>query len=91
VHAAAACVHLWWANRQRSLYGGEPGASGWLRAVLSFLLDRAAGTDPRRHGPDLLPALDTADALRKGHRLMTALPVPLAPESARPCDPMEAS
>ncbi|GAA3203963.1 acyl-CoA dehydrogenase [Streptomyces virens] len=91
LHAAAACVHLWWANRQRSLYGGEPGASGWLRAVLSFLLDRAAGTDPRRHGPDLLPALDTADALRKGHRLMTALPVPLAHESARPCDPMEAS
>ena len=91
LHAAAACVHLWWANRHRPLYGGEAGDSGWLTAVLSFLLARAAGTDPRRHGPDLLPALDTTDALRRGNRLMTALPVPLAPVTSRPYDPMETS
>ncbi|MFD5776059.1 acyl-CoA dehydrogenase family protein [Streptomyces fungicidicus] len=91
VHAAAACVHLWWANRHLPLYGGEPGASGWLRAVLSFLLARSGGVDPRRGGPDLLPALDAADALRRGNRLITALPVPLAPETSRPSDPMENS
>ncbi|MFF8033512.1 MULTISPECIES: acyl-CoA dehydrogenase family protein [unclassified Streptomyces] len=91
LHAAAACVHLWWANRHRPLYGDEPGSAGRLRAVLSFLLARAGGTDPRRHGPDLLPALDTADALRRGNRLMTALPVPLAPAASRPSHPLEVS
>jgi hypothetical protein len=83
LHAAAACVHLWWANRGRSLYGGEPGDAGWLRAALGFLLARADGVDPRRAGPDLLPALDTTLALTDDNRLLTALPVPLAPASHR--------
>lgn len=26
LHAAASCVHLWWANRDRSLYGTPPGS-----------------------------------------------------------------
>ncbi|MFF4503126.1 acyl-CoA dehydrogenase family protein [Streptomyces sp. NPDC001401] len=83
LHAAAACVHLWWANRGRSLYGGEPGEAGWLRAALAFLLARADGVDPRRAGPELLPALDTTLALTGDNRLLTALPVPLAPASHR--------
>ncbi|MCX5063058.1 MULTISPECIES: acyl-CoA dehydrogenase family protein [unclassified Streptomyces] len=83
LHAAAACVHLWWANRGRSLYGGEPGDPGWLRAALAFLLARADGVDPRRAGADLLPALDTTLALTGDNRLLTALPVPLAPASHR--------
>jgi alkylation response protein AidB-like acyl-CoA dehydrogenase len=80
LHAAAACVHLWWANRHRPLYGGEAGASGWLRAALAFLLARADGVDPRRHGPDLLPAVDAVSALREGGLLFTAAPVRVADE-----------
>lgn len=83
LHAAAACVHLWSANRERSLYGGEPGDCGWLRATLAFLLARADGADPRRAGCDLLPALDATSTLTRANRLMTALPVPLAPASHR--------
>ncbi|MEU1185231.1 acyl-CoA dehydrogenase family protein [Streptomyces sp. NPDC005820] len=81
LHAAAACVHLWWANRGRPLYGGEAGASGWLRAALAYLLARADGVDPRRHGPDLLPAVDAVSALRERGLLFTADPVRLAAES----------
>lgn len=87
VHAAAACLHLWWHNRDRPLYGAEPGATGWLRATLAYLLARAEGVDPRRHGPDLLPALDTTLALGRSGRLMTAVPVRLASAS----HPMEDS
>ncbi|MGW7528425.1 acyl-CoA dehydrogenase family protein [Streptomyces sp. NPDC054783] len=78
LHGAAACVHLWWANRERPLYGAEPGATGWLRAALGYLLARAEGTDPQWHGPRLLPALDTLAALRVQDLLFTAAPVPLA-------------
>ncbi|MFF4209092.1 acyl-CoA dehydrogenase family protein [Streptomyces sp. NPDC001796] len=78
LHGAAACVHLWWANRERPLYGAEPGATGWLRAALAYLLARAEGTDPRWCGPHLLPALDTLAALREQGVLFTATPVRLA-------------
>lgn len=78
LHAAACCLHLWCANRARSLYGTEPGSTGWLGAALGYLLARADGIDPRRHGELLTPALDAALALRDGNRLFTALPVRLA-------------
>ncbi|GAA2259234.1 acyl-CoA dehydrogenase [Streptomyces ruber] len=78
LHAAACCLHLWNANRGTSLYGTEPGSTGWLGAALGYLLARADGTDPRRHGELLAPALDAALALRDGDRLFTALPVRLA-------------
>ncbi|MGI5375523.1 acyl-CoA dehydrogenase family protein [Streptomyces sp. CA-251387] len=78
LHAAACCLHLWHANRDRSLYGTEPGSTGWLGAALAYLLARADGVDPRRHGALLMPALDAALALRDGNRLFTASPVRLA-------------
>ncbi len=78
LHAAACAVHLWRANRDRSLYGTEPGSAGWLGAVLGYLLSRADGTDPRRRGAVLEPALDAALALRESGRMFTALPVQLA-------------
>ncbi|MFG2846483.1 acyl-CoA dehydrogenase family protein [Kitasatospora sp. NPDC048296] len=78
LHAAACCVQLWRANRHGSLYGTEPGSTGWPGAVLGYLLARADGTDPRRYGSVLLPALDAVAALRDGDRLFTALPVRLA-------------
>ncbi|MEF2529108.1 hypothetical protein [Streptomyces sp. CS62] len=78
LHAAGCAVHLWRANRDRSLYGTEPGSAGWLGAVLGYLLARADGTDPRRRGAVLEPALDAALALRESGLLFTALPVRLA-------------
>ncbi|MFI6344268.1 acyl-CoA dehydrogenase family protein [Streptomyces sp. NPDC050560] len=78
LHAGACCLHLWRGNRDRSLYGTEPGSTGWLAAALGYLLARADGTDPRRHGELLAPALDAALALRDAGRLFTALPVRLA-------------
>ncbi|MFE9097129.1 acyl-CoA dehydrogenase family protein [Streptomyces sp. NPDC007264] len=78
LHAAACCLHLWRANRDRSLYGAEPGSAGWLGAALGYLLARADGVDPRHRGAVLAPALDAALALRDGNRLFTALPVRLA-------------
>ncbi|TQK44215.1 alkylation response protein AidB-like acyl-CoA dehydrogenase [Streptomyces sp. SLBN-118] len=78
LHAAASCVHLWWANRDRSLYGTQPGSAGWLGATLGYLLARADGVDPRHHGAVLTPALDAVVALRETGRLFSALPVRLA-------------
>ncbi|WP_327178443.1 acyl-CoA/acyl-ACP dehydrogenase [Streptomyces sp. NBC_01335] len=78
LHGAAACVQLWAASRTTGLYGAEPGDTGWLRAVLAYLLSRAAGTDPRRRAADLEPARTTVGALHTAHALFTALPVPLA-------------
>ncbi|WP_328860403.1 acyl-CoA dehydrogenase family protein [Streptomyces sp. NBC_00306] len=79
LHAAASCVHLWHANRDRSLYGTTPGSAGWLGATLGYLLARADGVDPRRHGAVLTPALDAVATLRETDQLFTALPVRLAP------------
>ncbi|WP_406402826.1 acyl-CoA dehydrogenase family protein [Streptomyces sp. NBC_00879] len=78
LHAAASCVHLWWANRDRSLYGTPPGSAGWLGATLGYLLARADGVDPRHHGDVLLPALDAVVALRETNQLFSAQPVRLA-------------
>ncbi|NJQ14287.1 acyl-CoA dehydrogenase family protein [Streptomyces bohaiensis] len=86
LHSAGCCLLLWWHNRDVPLYEGKPGATGWLGAVLAYLLSRADGTDPRRRPGALSPALDTALALRGGHRLFSLVPVRLAPPrpSARP-------
>jgi hypothetical protein len=79
LHAAACCVHLWWASRHLPLYGTAPGSPGWLGAVLGYLLARADGTDPRRHGPVLLPALDVMSGLHSRNQLFAAIPVQLVP------------
>ncbi|WP_406305303.1 acyl-CoA dehydrogenase family protein [Streptomyces sp. NBC_00885] len=78
LHAAASCLHLWQANRDRSLYGTPPGSAGWLGATLGFLLARADGVDPRHHGDVLTPALDAVVALRETNQLFSAQPVRLA-------------
>lgn len=78
LHTAGCAVHLWRANQDRSLYGARPGSAGWMGSVLGYLLARADGTDPRRRGAVLEPALDAALALRESDLLFTALPVRLA-------------
>ncbi|MEE1931390.1 acyl-CoA dehydrogenase family protein [Streptomyces sp. TRM 70351] len=78
LHGAAACVGLWAANRDRALYGTEPGSTGWLEAAVGYLLARADGVDPRRCGDAVTPALDVVARLRDQGLLFTALPVRLA-------------
>ncbi|MDA0167634.1 acyl-CoA dehydrogenase family protein [Solirubrobacter taibaiensis] len=69
LHTAAACVHLWWFNRERSLFGADPGASGWLEACLGFLLE----------GTGSPQALERVETLHTAHQLFSATPIPLAP------------
>ncbi|GGO92430.1 acyl-CoA dehydrogenase family protein [Wenjunlia tyrosinilytica] len=88
LHAAACCLHLWWANRHLSLvgwaerhpalYGTAPGSPEWLGAALAYLLAKADGTDPRRQAAMLLPALDVITDLHGTDRLFSAVPVRLA-------------
>ncbi|MFD7169993.1 acyl-CoA dehydrogenase family protein [Streptomyces violascens] len=78
LHGAAACVHLWRANRERPLYGARPGSTGWLGAAVGYLLARAEGVDPRRRAEVLNPAFDVAAELCDRGQLCTALPVRLA-------------
>ncbi|MFH9619173.1 acyl-CoA dehydrogenase family protein [Streptomyces pratensis] len=86
LHAAAACLQLWHHNRHLSLYGTPPASTGWLGAALGYLLARADGTDPRRHGEEMHPALDAVSALREANRMLTALPVRLAPTRSHPME-----
>ncbi|WP_232247576.1 acyl-CoA dehydrogenase family protein [Kitasatospora azatica] len=81
LHAAAACLQLWWANRHLPLFGAEPAAPGWLGACLGYLLARADQASPRRAAGAAAEALELVLGLRADHRLFSALPVPLA----RPC------
>lgn len=83
LHAASCCLLLWWANRDQPLFGEKPGATGWLRACLAFLLASADGHVPRREAPGLLPALETTTGLYATDRLFSAVPVRLA-DSSRP-------
>ncbi|MFJ1703210.1 acyl-CoA dehydrogenase family protein [Kitasatospora sp. NPDC088346] len=78
LHAAACCLHLWWAGRHLPLYGQKPGSAGWLGACLGYLLARADQRPARADAAHLLPALDVLLDLRTEHRLFSAAPVPLA-------------
>ncbi|WP_217544722.1 acyl-CoA dehydrogenase family protein [Streptomyces sp. GbtcB6] len=73
LHAAASCLHLWWANENNPFF-----TTGWLHATLAHLLARATGTDLRRAGDAQLPALDITTDLHDHDQLFSALPVHLA-------------
>jgi alkylation response protein AidB-like acyl-CoA dehydrogenase len=77
LHAAASCVHLWWFNRHRPLFGELPGSTGWLVAALDVLRDRVHG--PRRRlNPEVAVApYAMVDALHTNGRLFSAEPLPL--------------
>ncbi|WP_433665945.1 acyl-CoA dehydrogenase [Nocardia sp. CA-136227] len=78
LHAAAACVHLWWFNRHHSLYGCPPGAVGWLTAALSLLLERASERTARLPMPLADTAFRIAARLWREQRLFSAAPIQLA-------------
>lgn len=77
LHAAASCVHLWWFNRHRPLFGRLPASTGWLVAALDVLRDRVHG--PRgRLAPDIAVAPFTmVDELHASGRLFSAEPLSL--------------
>lgn len=78
LHAAASCVHLWWFNRHRSLYGCPPGSLGWLTAALSLLLDRASERTARLPMPVADEACRILAGLWRDVRLFSATPLRLA-------------
>lgn len=78
LHAAASCVHLWWANREHSLLGGVAGDPGWLAATISVLLARAKGGGWRLP-PDLVePMCRSLERLYGDGRLISLIALPLA-------------
>jgi alkylation response protein AidB-like acyl-CoA dehydrogenase len=78
LHAAASCVHLWWFNRGRSLFGGEPASTGWLSAALFLLLDRAGGSAGRLDAEDTESAFDLLGRMHGRGHLFSAVSLPLA-------------
>lgn len=84
LHAAASCVHLWWFNRDRSLFGAEPASTGWLSAVLSLLLDRADGSAGRLDAVDTESAFTLLGRMHGRGQLFSAVPLRLAESCRRP-------
>jgi len=76
LHAATTCALLWWANRERSLWGCAPGAAGWLRGVLSYLVDDRGHRAP--DPADLEPAAARVIDLAGRGLLFSTVPIPLA-------------
>ncbi|MBC8091607.1 MAG: hypothetical protein H7Y15_06660 [Pseudonocardia sp.] len=78
LHAAAGCVHLWWFNRGRSLFGTEPGSTGWLVAALDLLHDRSGGPHIRLD-PEVTEApFVMALTLHAQRRLFSCVALPTA-------------
>ncbi|MFB8005706.1 acyl-CoA dehydrogenase family protein [Nocardia sp. NPDC056000] len=82
--AAASCVHLWWFNRDRSLYRCPPGAVGWLTAAVALLLDRSCERTARLPIPLAGTAFAVVSRLSQERRLFSAVPIPLAGPHADP-------
>jgi len=82
LYGAALCMHLWFGSRHLPLYGAEPGETGWLVAVLSLLLRRAAGRSAHLPAAEAEQSFAVVDVLRQRGSLFAAVPVPLS-ESER--------
>lgn len=78
LHTAASCVHLWWANRHRPLFGLPPGDTAWLGPVLTVLLDRAYGRTTPLAAPEAERLMDVVTPLYEENRMFSCT----APELA---------
>ncbi|MGC4893658.1 acyl-CoA dehydrogenase family protein [Micromonospora sp. DT31] len=78
LHAAASCVHLWWANRHKPLLGGAAGDPHWLAATVSILLARAEGGTWRLPADLVEPMYLSLDRLHADGRLISVAALPLA-------------
>jgi hypothetical protein len=75
VHAAAACLRMWWHNRRIPLFGAPAGDTAWLLGCLDLLLDRASG---RLHRGASAGLADRVLALAGQGRLFSVVPLRLA-------------
>jgi hypothetical protein len=86
MHAAAACLRMWWHNRRVPLFGAPAGDTGWLVGCLGLLLDRAGG---RLHRDAPTALADRVLTLAGEGRLLSVVPLRLA--EARAADREEVS
>lgn len=82
LHAATACLHLWWFNRDLPLFGAPPGDVGWLNAVLSVLLSRAFGTGHPLPEQEASAVMDIVGRLHADERMFSCTALPLAGSAA---------
>ncbi|MDG4764517.1 acyl-CoA dehydrogenase family protein [Solwaraspora sp. WMMD406] len=78
LHAAASCVHLWWANRRQPLLAGDAADPAWLAATVSVLLARAEGGVWRLPADLVEPMYRSLDRLHADGRLLSVTALPLA-------------
>jgi hypothetical protein len=78
LYAAACCVHLWWYNRDASLWGQPPASLRWLVPALALLVHGG-----RASAEDLDPAADLVTELTSEALLFSAVPLPLAEGQAQ--------
>ncbi|WBB78424.1 acyl-CoA dehydrogenase [Micromonospora sp. WMMD882] len=78
LHAAASCVHLWWANREQPLLGGRAGDPAWLAATVGVLLARAQGGVWRLPADLVEPTYRSLARLHADGRLLSVTALPLA-------------
>ncbi|PZT70936.1 acyl-CoA dehydrogenase [Streptomyces sp. SW4] len=71
LHTAASCLHLWWAGRDRSLFGLPPGDAAWLSPVLTAVLDRAGGRVAPLPEPEARRLLDVVTPLYEENRMFS--------------------
>jgi alkylation response protein AidB-like acyl-CoA dehydrogenase len=82
LHTAASCVLLWSANRDRALFGGLQGATGWLEGALLVTLAAASGRRPRVTDEHADAILDLGCRMVDRNWLLSAVPVELAGNSS---------
>lgn len=83
IHAAVSCLHLWWFNRDRPLFGGRPGEAGWLNALLTVLLDRAYGCRRTLPEQETADVIDLVEDLHGTERMFSCTALPLAESYTR--------
>lgn len=84
LYAGACCLHAWSANRTRSLYGADPGWTGWLDDCLAHVRAAVEGAGPAGSPP--ARSYDRTrdrvlDLVRSG-LAVTAQPFPFAEEAS---------
>lgn len=81
VHTAALCLLFWHGNRDRDLYGCEPGDSTWLAAAVGVCLSMSRGARPHLGRDDAAAVVAMGADLVRRHCLLTAATVRLGGRS----------
>ncbi len=86
LHAAASCIHLWWFNQDRPLFGLPPGSIAWLTPVLAVLLARANGRNTPLPEPETEQLLDVVLPLYESDRMFSSTAPRLAGPAPAPVE-----